>query len=119
MSVRIKPTSEIISKLGLEPNGRAQKSFTSTCAEHMDKYVPYEEGTLAQYFIDGNYIIYHQPYAEYQYYGQRRDGSHKINPENRNRDKNELATSYWDKKMVSAEMPDIVKEVAKNIKRGA
>ena len=118
MSVRIKPTSTIIRRLGLEPNGKVQKFFTSACAEHMDKYVPFEEGTLADYYIEGNYIVYHQPYAEYQYYGQRKDGSHKINPDNRDRSKNSLATSYWDKKMVTAEMIDIEKEVQERIDRG-
>ena len=118
MSVRIKPTSTIIRRLGLEPNGKVQKFFTNTCAKHMDKYVPFEEGNLADYYIEGNYIVYHQPYAEYQYYGQRKDGSHKINPDNRDRSKHPLATSYWDKKMVTAEMIDIEKEVQELIDRG-
>ena len=118
MSVKIKPTSVIIKRLGLDPNGRVQKDFTSVCAKHMDKYVPFSEGNLADYFIEGQYIVYHQPYAEYQYYGQRKDGSHKINPDNRDRSEHRSATSYWDKKMVTAEMRDIEKEMQELINRG-
>ena len=35
MSVRIKPTSTIIRRLGIEPNGKVQKFFTNTCAKHI------------------------------------------------------------------------------------
>lgn len=112
MYIRIKPPNKIKKRLGLDPGGRVQTFFTSTCAKHMDKYVPFDEGNLADYYIEDNdKIIYHQPYATYQYRGIREDGTHKINPANRDRSKHPLATSYWDKKMKSAEMTDIVKEV--------
>ena len=39
---------EIKKKLGLEPNGKVQAFFTQTCAIHMDKYVPFDTGVLAQ-----------------------------------------------------------------------
>lgn len=119
MPVELKPTHVIAAKLGIEPGGRIHKYFTERCAEYMDAYVPYDRGILAKYHIeDADKIVYDQEYAKYQYYGQRRDGTHVINPENRNRSKHPLATSYWDKKMVTAHMPDIIKEVQEEIKRG-
>lgn len=114
MPVQLKPTSVIKARLGIEPNGKVQKFFTNTCYKHMDKYVPMDSGDLASIVsmdIDGKSIIYEMPYAKYQYKGQREDGTHKINEANRTRTYHPLATSYWDKKMVSAEMSDIVKEV--------
>ena len=122
MPVTMKPTSQIKARLGIEPNGRVQKFFTKRCADYMDKYVPFDRGILAQYTIDGDYVIYgdnaSNAYAKYQYYGMRRDGTHRINPENRDRSKHPQATSYWDKKMVSAEIQSLVKDVQDYINHG-
>ena len=105
--VYIKPTSVIKARLGIDPNGKVQKFFTNTCYKHMDKYVPMDRGNLRTIVdISDNYIIYESPYAGYQYYGQRQDGTHQV--------KNYTTPGtgpYWDKRMVSAEMQDIVKEV--------
>lgn len=108
MPVIMKPTSEIKARLGLEPNGRVQKFFQNACYRYMDKYVPMDQGDLRT-IVDlnnPNYIIYESPYARYQYYGMREDGSHVV--------KNYTTPGtgpYWDKRMVSAEMDDLVKEV--------
>jgi len=118
MSFEMKPTSVIIARLGLQPNGRVQKFFTNECARAMDKYVPFNKGNLADYHIEDNLIIYEQPYAKYQYYGMRKDGSRQINPDNRDRTKHPLATTYWDKEMWSAEGPDVVKAVQEYVIRG-
>lgn len=119
MPVNVKPTSVIKARLGIDKNGRVQKFFTNTCAIHMDKYVPFDKGNLADYHIEGNnMIVYEQKYAEYQYYGMRNDGSHVINPENRDRSKHPLANTYWDRRMVTAEMQDVVKEVQDYINHG-
>ena len=107
MPVKLKPTSEIKARLGIEPNGRVQKFFTNTCYKHMDKYVPQRDGNLRTIVdIQSDSITYEQEYAKYQYYGMRKDGSHVV--------KNYTTPGtgpYWDKKMVSAEMQDVVKEV--------
>ena len=107
MKVKMQPTSAIIKHLGIDPNGKVQKYFTKRCADYMDKFVPYDEGNLADYRIDGNKIIYQQPYAKYQYYGISKSGK----PLNYSKAKHELATSYWDRAMVSANMNDIVDEI--------
>lgn len=107
MPVKLKPTSEIKARLGIEPNGRVQKFFTNTCYRHMNKYVPMDEGNLrTNVSIDSNSITYESPYARYQYYGMRDDGTHQV----QNYTTPGTGT-YWDKRMVSAEMQDIVKEV--------
>ena len=107
MPVKIKPTSQVKARLGLEPNGRVQKFFTNSCYKHMDKYVPKDEGNLRiNVDIQPASITYESPYARYQYIGMRDDGSRVV--------KNYTTPgtgTYWDKKMVSAEIDDVVKEV--------
>lgn len=111
MPVKLKPTSTIKARLGIEPNGRVQKFFTNTCYKHMDKYVPMDNGDLRTIVdIQPDSITYESPYAEYQYYGMRKDGTHVI--------KNYTTPGtgpYWDKRMVSAEIQDVVKEVQEYI----
>lgn len=107
MPVSIKPTSQIKAKLGIEPNGRVQKFFTNTCYKHMDKYVPMDEGNLRTIVdIEPNYITYESPYAKYQYYGVREDGTHEVHNYT-----TPGTGKYWDKRMKSAEMQQVVKEV--------
>ena len=105
MPVKMQPTSVIKARLGLEPNGKIQKFFTNTCYKHMDKYVPKDEGNLRiNVSIQANSITYESPYAHYQYKGISKSG----NPLNY---KTPGTGDYWDKRMVSAEMQDVVKEV--------
>lgn len=105
MPVKFKPTSEIKARLGIEPNGKVQKFFTNTCYKHMDKYVPYCEGNLRTIVdIQDDSITYESPYAQYQYKGISKSG----NPLNY---RTPGTGDYWDKRMVSAEIQDVVKEV--------
>jgi len=109
VKLNLKPVSVIQAELGIDPNGRVQRFFTNTCYRYMDKYVPMDYGDLrTDVDIGSDYIAYEAPYAYYQYYGQREDGSHKINPENYT---TPGTGPYWDRQMVSAEMQDVVKEV--------
>ena len=113
MAIKLKPTSQIKARLGIQPNGRVQKFFTNTCYKHMDKYVPFDEGILADYNLEKDAIVYKQPYARYQYYGVRNDGSRPV------QNYTTPGTGpYWDKRMVSAEMSDVVREVQDYINRG-
>lgn len=114
MSVKMQPTSVIKARFGIEPNGRVQKFFTNTCYKHMDKYVPMDTGNLRRNVtITEDKIIYESPYASYQYYGERADGSHKVTKYT-----TPGSGKYWDKRMVSAEMQDVVKEVQSYIDKG-
>ena len=105
MPVQLKPTSQIKAKLGLEPNGRVQKFFTNTCYKHMDKYVPMREGNLRTIVdVQEDSITYESDYAKAQYYGER-NGKPFQNYTTPG------TGPYWDERMKSAEMKDVVKEV--------
>lgn len=114
MPVTMKPTSQIKARLGLEPNGRVQAFFTQTCYNHMDKYVPQRDGNLRTIVdIQPSSITYEQGYASYQYKGVREDGTHKV------QNYTTPGTGpYWDKRMVSAEMKQVVKEVQDFVDKG-
>lgn len=105
MPVKLKPTSQIKARLGIEPNGRVQKFLTNTCYKHMDKYVPRDEGNLRTIVdVKADSITYESPYAKYQYYGVSKNGK----PLNY---RTPGTGDYWDKRMVSAEMQNVVEEV--------
>ncbi len=112
MSVKIQPTSVIKANLGIEPNGKVQAHFTERCYTHMDKYVPKDNGILRENVtIDSNSITYEQEYAHAQYIGEV-NGGKVVNYTTPG------TGPYWDKRMVSAEMQDIVKEVQDFIDKG-
>ena len=114
MSAKIKPTSVIKANLGIEPNGKVQKFFTNTCYRYMDKYVPKDNGILRENVtIDSNSITYEQEYASYQYYGERKDGSHKVTNYT-----TPGTGPYWDERMKSADMQNVVAEVQNFINKG-
>ena len=117
MKLTMEPTSVIAINLGIAPSGEVQKFFTETCAKAMDDFVPFKKGNLADYIIVGTEIWYDQEYAEYQYNGMRKDGTHKI--VNRTTSYHPLATSNWDKVMWTAKGSDIVKQVQDKIKKGS
>lgn len=107
MPVKIQPTSIIKTHLGIEPNGKVQRFLTENCYKHMDKYVPYDIGNLRTIVdIQPNSITYESPYAKYQYYGVREDGSHQVSHYT-----TPGTGPYWDKRMWSAESHDVIKEV--------
>ena len=74
----------------------------------MDKYVPKNEGILRHYKLEGNCVVYDTPYARYQYYGVREDGTHQVKHYT-----TKGTGPYWDKQMWSAEGQDLVKKVQK------
>ena len=117
----MKPKKEILKRLNLEKQGEVQKFFTETCKRFMDPYVPYRGGDLADdaYIENGNKVVYDQKYAQYQYKGEREDGTHKINPANRTRIYHPRATSKWDKVMWSNHKYTILKMVEEKIERCA
>ena len=112
MLVKIQPTSVIKARLGIEPNGRVQKFFTNTCYRYMDKYVPKDTGVLRENVtIDINSITYEQPYAHAQYVGEVNGGqvTNYTTPG---------TGPYWDERMKSADMQNVVAEVQAFIDRG-
>lgn len=107
MNVYFKPSSVIVSKLGLQDGGYWHKEFANSCMRHMERFVPKDSGVLRRSaYVSGTDITYPMPYAKYQYYGQREDGSHVV------KQWTEPGTGpYWDKRMVSADMKKIEKEI--------
>lgn len=105
--LEFEPVSTISLNLGLNKGGKLSTFFANTCAQHMDKYVPYREGNLSQYYIEDNKIVYDQEYATYQYYGISKNGK-KFNY---TKDIHPLANNYWDRRMWSAEQNTVAKEV--------
>ena len=105
MPIRMKPTSVIKTRLGIQSGGPIHKFFTNTCYLHMDKYVPMDTGDLRSIVsITKNSITYQMPYAKAQYYGM----VHGTEVKNYT---TPGTGPYWDKKMVSAEIDDVIKEV--------
>ena len=113
MRVNMKPTSVISARLGIQKGGPAHKFFTNECYKAMDRYVPFSGNSGRLHLrenvsinIDGTAIIYEMPYARYQYYGVREDGTHQIKKHT-----TPGTTTYWDKHMWSAKKADITKAV--------
>jgi hypothetical protein len=147
MPVKMQPTSEIKAHLGIDPNGRVQKKFQSLCYRYMDDYVPLDRGDLAYRQVDlsdPTKIVYNSPYAHYMYVGKvmgpnipkkdengnligwfSKKGQKKyytgkdINYEKSVARGHKNAGPYWDERMVSAEMGDLVKDLQAYIDRGA
>lgn len=108
MPVTIRPTSEIKERLGINPNGKVQKFFTNTCYKHMDKYVPMDLGNLRTVVsIKEDSITYESPYAHAQYVGYTTGPVVNYTTPG--------TGPYWDERMKSVEMDDIVKEVQKYV----
>lgn len=107
--MKMKPISEIKLELGINPNGRVQKFMTDTCYRRMDKYVPKRIGNLRDIVTKGiDYITYEVPYAHYQYVNEF-PSEHYTTPG---------TGPYWDKKMLSAEKDELIKEIQDYVNRG-
>ena len=113
MSVYIDSLEVIKKKLGIEENGPVQAFMTETCYKAMDKYVPKRDGNLRTIVgIQPSSVTYESDYAEYQYYGIRKDGTHEV--------KNYTTPGtgpYWDQRMISADMDSVVEQVQDYINR--
>jgi len=136
----LKPVNVIEVELGLDDNGQAQKFFTDTCRNHMDKYVPIDTGDLRSNVITTSHTItYASPYAHYMYEGKvmgpnipltRKGVSEPIgwfSPKGKPKHYTGANINYkkagtgdhWDKRMVSAEIKQVIAEVQAFIDRGA
>lgn len=136
--VIMKPTSVIKARLGLNPGGKVHKVFTKTCADTMDKYVPFRTGVLATTkIVQTDKIIYPQKYAHYMYKGKVMGPNIPIkenglivgwfSPKGKKKEytgadikyskaKHHYAGSYWDKRMWSADKDKVIKTVQNYIK---
>lgn len=113
MSIYIDSIETIKKKLKIDENGSAQAFLTETCYKAMDKYVPKRNGDLRTIVdLRTNSITYQSPYASYQYYGERQDGSHKVSNYT-----TPGTGPYWDKRMISADIDKVIQQVEEYIGR--
>ena len=110
MPVKLNPPIVIKTRLGLQSKGPVEAFAASTCAKHMNKYVPMRDGNLRQYKIEQNKIVYDSPYAHAQYVGYTKGQVQNYTTPG--------TGPYWDERMKSAEMPDVIREVQAFINRG-
>ena len=76
------------------------------------KFVPWDTGSLADHVTFAPFEITHnEPYAGYQYYGARQDGSHAV--QNYSRDKHGLASSHWDDAAVPTQKEKLERSLTK------
>ncbi len=138
--VKFKPINQIKLKLGVEVNGKVQRFATQRCYDHMKKYVPGgEDGDLAKLVtITSDAITFTSPYAHYQYIGKlyvdpiygkgaffnekygfwSRPDVEKIKTNKKLNYHTPGTGSKWDKKMISAEIEDVCKEIQNYIRSG-
>lgn len=109
--------------IGLTPDGKTTKFMTSTVAKHMDKYVPFRTGALAETVVingkpttnvTAKRITYEQEYASYVYKGLSKYGK----PLNYDKSKHSYAGAYWDERCMTAEKDTIIREIQRYINRG-
>lgn len=114
MGVYINSLDQIKRRLGINQDGPVQAFMTETCFKAMDKYVPRRDGNLKnRVYLTNHSITYQSPYARYQYYGVREDGTHKVTHYT-----TPGTGPYWDKRMISAEMDSVIKQVQEKINGG-
>lgn len=87
------------------------KYASKEAERYMEKYVPFRDGHLRSVVDVGDYYVeYRMPYARYQYYGV----SHSGMPLNY---KTPGTGSHWDKRMMTAEGVDYIKQIQKYVER--
>lgn len=119
MKVKLEPVSVIEARLGIENGGHIHSFFTETCDRYMDGFVPYDPGHGGDHLRENkilgvDYIEYDMPYAHYQFFGIRDDGTHKINPDNYT---TPGTGPHWDELMWNVYKEDVLSEVQKEIER--
>ena len=107
--------NEIEKRLGIEDDGPAQKFLVATAQKYMDKFVPFRPGSGGGHLrtiihMDSHSITYMSPYAGYQYYGERKDGSHKVQHYT-----TPGTGKYWDQRMLSVYDDLLTQQVSKYI----
>lgn len=95
-------SGKIVNKFNMQKGGSAQLFLANECFRRMTKYVPRDTGLLSTTVtIKAGSVTYEQPYAHRQYTTNKGKG---------------IRGKYWDKKMLSAEKPMLVKDVQNYVK---
>lgn len=142
MPLKMKPTSEIKAKLGIQPSGPAQKFFCNECYRYMSQFVPggvkshlNQNVSLA---IDGSAVIYQGPDAHYLFNGNlyvdpkygkgafyspdygfwSRPGITKVDSGKKLNYHTPGTGAHWDKLMWTSQGDKLIKEVQSYVNRG-
>ena len=140
MSVKIKPTSVIKARLGIQKGGPVHAFFTESCYKYMTSFVPGGVKSHLNQNIDlqEDKIIYQGPDAHYLYIGKKyidpkykigafyspdygywsRPGISKINSGQDLNYHTPGTGSQWDKRMWTSKGEEVIKEVQEYIDRG-
>ena len=95
--------NKIIDKFGMQKNGNAQLFLANTCFRRMQKYVPFETGTLSTTAtIKPGKVIYEVPYAHKQFVSNKGKGRRG---------------KRWDLALINNEKGMIIKEVENYVKK--
>lgn len=106
-SFQMKSVASILGARGLNAGGLCQQRFTSEVARQCDPYIPYLNGPLKnQRRINVDSIVYTQPYAKANYYGNKGMGNQGIA-------KGGKRGKQWAKRMWADKGRQIVAEIAK------
>ncbi len=130
--IKMNSAIRIQRRLGIEPYGPAHKFMAQRCKDRMNsKYVPEDKGILIDTsFVNNNCaIVYPAPYAQFLYYGKvmigeesksayAKKGERKIVTNKDLYYSKSSSGPYWDKRMMSAEKKELIKEVNNYVKRG-
>ncbi|MGL5382476.1 MAG: minor capsid protein [Culicoidibacterales bacterium] len=109
VTVNLDPMLKILKKRKLEPNGLAQKFFTSEIHRHSDPYVPFQKGPLkSQTDVGTSKITYKMPYAKKNYYENKGFGTDGLKRGGRR-------GPQWTKRMWADKQKQISKSVAEFI----
>lgn len=121
MKVEIHPdikTGAILEGRGLGSSSAARKHLAATVARLSDSYVPMAQGTLKntrQIDVDGKAVLYQQPYAHYQYYGEVMAGRAPKQYTGKAIDYHggPMRGPEWDKRMMADRHDEVVDDLAK------
>ena len=141
----IKPTQQIIQKLGLDPGGDVQRFHTNNVLKRIKRYMPFVSGslyklTVAQTDISKPMIVTRAPQAQYLFVGKKmvnaktgKGPAYIPNigfrykrgtvlkttniPLNYNKTKNPSAGPRWDRALVANEGKALVSDLQRYIDR--
>lgn len=143
IKTEMQPIAQILKNHGLDSNGRVQLYVTNMVNRRLSRYMPFRSGALAtklKYVASPTEIVVVAPYARYQYYGKVMvnaatgkgpalipDVGYRF-PKGSNlmvtdrdleydRTKNPEAGPFWDRRLMSKEKAQMVKEVQDYINR--
>lgn len=146
IKIKMKPTEQIIRRLGLDTAGDVQRFHTANVLKRIKRYMPFVSGmtykvTVAQTDINRPYIITDTPYAKYLYHGKvmvdpqtgaagfrtpegwrSRKGCVKVLTQRNlvyNKSKNPQAGAHWDRTLSAMEGNAMVADLQRYIDRKA